>query len=32
MEDIMAALEHHTQIEESVFYPAVRDIGTTKAT
>jgi hemerythrin superfamily protein len=32
MEDIIHALEHHTQIEEDVFYPAVRDIGTRKAT
>src|SRR4030095_5962772 len=32
MEEIIAALQHHTQIEESVFYPAVRDIGTKKAT
>jgi hemerythrin-like domain-containing protein len=32
MDDIIAALEHHTQIEESIFYPAVRDIGTKKAT
>jgi hemerythrin superfamily protein len=32
MADIVHALEHHTQIEEEVFYPAVREIGTKKAT
>jgi hemerythrin superfamily protein len=32
MEEIVQALEHHTQIEEEVFYPAVREIGTKKAT
>jgi len=31
-EEIIHALEHHTQIEEQVFYPAVREIGTKKAT
>jgi hypothetical protein len=30
--DIIQALEHHTQIEEEVFYPAVREIGTKKST
>ncbi len=29
--DIIEALEHHTEIEENVFYPAVRGIGTRKA-
>lgn len=28
---IIEALEKHTQIEESVFYPAVREVGTKKA-
>jgi hemerythrin superfamily protein len=32
MQNIIHALEHHTQIEEEVFYPAVREIGTKKAT
>ncbi len=31
MEAIVKALEHHTEIEETVFYPAVREIGTKKA-
>ena len=31
MEDITDALEHHTRIEEEIFYPAVREIGTKKA-
>jgi len=30
-EEIIQALEHHTRIEEDVFYPAVREIGTKKA-
>src|SRR4029453_2949700 len=30
-EEIIQALEHHTKIEEEVFYPAVREIGTKKA-
>ncbi len=30
-EDIIQALEHHTRIEEEIFYPAVREIGTKKA-
>jgi hemerythrin-like domain-containing protein len=30
-DSIIEALEHHTQIEESVFYPAVREVGTKKA-
>jgi iron-sulfur cluster repair protein YtfE (RIC family) len=31
MEDITDALEQHTRIEEEIFYPAVREIGTKKA-
>jgi hemerythrin-like domain-containing protein len=31
MEDIVHALEHHTEIEEAVFYPAVWELGTKKA-
>ncbi|MCW5891213.1 MAG: hemerythrin domain-containing protein [bacterium] len=31
VEQIIAALEHHTEIEETIFYPAVRGIGTQKA-
>jgi len=31
MENIIKALEHHTEIEEDIFYPAVREIGTKKA-
>jgi len=31
MDDIIGALEHHTEIEEKIFYPAVREIGTKKA-
>ena len=31
MDDIIGALEHHTEIEEKIFYPAVRAIGTKKA-
>lgn len=31
MQQIVDALEHHTEIEEKVFYPAVREIGTKKA-
>jgi len=31
MENIIKALEHHTGIEEDIFYPAVREIGTKKA-
>ena len=31
MESIIKALEHHTEIEEDIFYPAVREIGTKKA-
>ena len=30
-DSIIEALEHHAQIEESVFYPAVREVGTKKA-
>jgi hemerythrin superfamily protein len=30
-DEIIQALEHHTRIEESVFYPAVRGLGTKKA-
>lgn len=31
MDEIIQALEHHTEIEETIFYPAVREIGTHKA-
>jgi hemerythrin superfamily protein len=31
MEQIVAELKLHTQIEEEVFYPAVREMGTSKA-
>jgi hemerythrin superfamily protein len=31
MDEITKALEHHTEIEETIFYPAVREIGTQKA-
>lgn len=31
MEEIVKALEHHTEIEEKIFYPAVRALGTKKA-
>lgn len=31
MGEIIKALEHHTEIEETIFYPAVREIGTQKA-
>ncbi len=31
MDDIAAALTHHTAIEETIFYPAVRELGTQKA-
>jgi hemerythrin superfamily protein len=31
MQGIVRALEHHTEIEEKVFYPAVRELGTKKA-
>jgi hemerythrin-like domain-containing protein len=31
MQEIIKALEHHTEIEETIFYPAVREIGTKKA-
>ena len=31
MEEIVKALEHHTAIEEDVFYPAVCEIGTKRA-
>lgn len=31
MQSIIEALEHHTEIEETIFYPAVREIGTKKA-
>ena len=31
MDEIKSALEHHTAIEEEVFYPAVRELGTKKA-
>jgi hemerythrin superfamily protein len=30
MTEIVRALEHHTEIEEKIFYPAVREIGTKK--
>jgi hemerythrin superfamily protein len=30
-DSIIQALEHHTKIEEDIFYPAVREIGTKKA-
>jgi hemerythrin superfamily protein len=30
-DSIIKVLEHHTQIEEDIFYPAVREIGTKKA-
>jgi hemerythrin-like domain-containing protein len=30
-QQIIEALEHHMKIEESVFYPAVQEIGTKKA-
>ena len=32
MEEITTALEAHTTIEEEMFYPAVRDLGSKKAT
>ncbi|HEX5815735.1 MAG TPA: hemerythrin domain-containing protein [Methylomirabilota bacterium] len=31
MEQIAADLKMHTQIEEEIFYPAVREVGTAKA-
>jgi hemerythrin superfamily protein len=31
MEQITADLKMHTQIEEEIFYPAVREVGTAKA-
>ena len=31
MDEIKSALEHHTSIEEEIFYPAVRELGTKKA-
>ena len=31
MDEIIHALQHHTEIEETTFYPAVREIGTKKA-
>jgi hypothetical protein len=31
MEQIATALEGHTTIEEEMFYPAIRDVGTKKA-
>jgi hypothetical protein len=31
MDEIKSALEHHTAIEEEIFYPAVRELGTKKA-
>jgi hemerythrin-like domain-containing protein len=31
MEQIVAALKLHTKIEEEIFYPAVREVGTSKA-
>jgi hemerythrin superfamily protein len=31
MDEIVDALKLHTQIEEEVFYPAVRELGTSKA-
>ena len=31
MDEIKSALEHHTDIEEHIFYPAVREIGSKKA-
>src|SRR6187431_521360 len=31
MDEIKAQLEHHTNIEENIFYPAVRELGTKKA-
>jgi hemerythrin-like domain-containing protein len=31
VEQIVDALKMHTQIEEQIFYPAVRDVGTKKA-
>lgn len=31
MDEIAGALKHHTEIEENIFYPAVRAIGTKKA-
>ena len=31
MEQIAGALQMHTRIEEEVFYPAVRELGTSKA-
>jgi iron-sulfur cluster repair protein YtfE (RIC family) len=31
MDEIRAALELHTRLEEEIFYPAVRDVGTKKA-
>jgi hemerythrin superfamily protein len=31
MDEIKSALEHHTEIEEQIFYPAVREIGSKKA-
>jgi hemerythrin superfamily protein len=30
-DSIIQALEHHTKLEEDIFYPAVREIGTKKA-
>ena len=31
MEQITSALKLHTKLEEEIFYPAVREVGTTKA-
>jgi hemerythrin superfamily protein len=31
MEQIVTALKLHTKIEEEIFYPAVREVGTSKA-
>ena len=31
MNEIKKNLEHHTSIEEKIFYPAVRDLGTKRA-
>jgi hemerythrin superfamily protein len=31
MAEIKSALEHHTGMEEELFYPAVRELGTKKA-
>ena len=31
MRKIVRALQHHTAIEEKIFYPAVRELGTKKA-